>query len=82
MTMLRYEINKQKFPKFNSKDIEDYCNEIITYANNKEEFSKSLNAIIKKLDESKEDLSNTELTKSLDFVNKVMSNYPDWKKRK
>ena len=38
--------------------------------------------IIKKLDESKEDLSNTELTKSLDFVNKVMSNYPDWKKRK
>ena len=82
MTMLKYEINKQNFPKFNSKDIDGYCNEIITYANNEEEFSKSLNAIIKKLDESKEDLSNTELTKSLDFVNKVMSNYPDWKKRK
>ena len=80
--MINYEINKQKFPKFNSKDIEGYCNEIITYANNEKEFSKSLNAIIKKLDESKEDLSNTELTKSLDFVNKVMSNYPDWKKRK
>lgn len=82
MTMLKYEINKQNFPKFNSKDIDGYCNEIIAYANNEEEFSKSLNAIIKKLDESKEDLSNTELTKSLDFVNKVMSNYPDWKKRK
>ena len=52
------------------------------FVNNEKEFSKSLNAIIKKLDESKEDLSNTELTKSLDFVNKVMSNYPDWKKRK
>ena len=41
MTMLKYEINKQNFPKFNSKDIDGYCNEIIAYANNEEEFSKS-----------------------------------------
>lgn len=81
MTMFRYEIKKQKYPKFNSKDIEKYCNEIIEIVNDKAKLQKNINSIIKKLDEIGEDLSNTELTKSLDFVNKAMSSYSNWHKK-
>lgn len=81
MTMFRYEINKQKYPQFNSKDIEKYCNELIAIVNDKEKFKNLLNSITNKLDLIGEDLRNTELTKSVDFVNKAMSNYSGWHKK-
>ena len=81
MTMFRYEINKQKYPQFNSKDIEKYCKEIIDIVNDKSKFQNNINSIKKKIDETGEDLSNTELTKSLDFVNKAMCSYSNWHKK-
>ncbi|MCQ2109761.1 MAG: AIPR family protein [Fibrobacter sp.] len=81
MTMFRYEINKQAYPKFNSKDIDKYCNDLIAIVNNSNKLKGYMNSITRKLDAAGDDLKNTELTKSVDFVNKAMQGYPGWHKK-
>lgn len=81
LTMFKYEIGKSKYPYFNSKDTETYCNDILTIVKDDNKFSNYFNSIISKIDKLKPDLTSTEISKSLDFVNKCMKSYPEWKKR-
>ena len=69
--MLRLEYNKSNNPPFESNKIDKYCEEIIKDFNNDNKFNLYLKKVISKIDELKLDLSDTEVSKSSDLVDRI-----------
>lgn len=71
LMMLRLEYNKSNNPPFESNKIDKYCEEIIKDFNNDNKFNLYLKKVISKIDELKLDLSDTEVSKSSDLVDRI-----------
>jgi AIPR protein len=75
LMMFRYECNKTTPPPFNSRKMENYCNEIIRIVNNELEFNKLLNNILRKINSLNVDLNDKELSKSKIFAKNCLDKY-------
>ncbi len=77
LTMIRYELGKKEYPKFNSKKISDYCDEILKIVNDDQQFIRIVNGVLSKIDLTGEDLYSPDISKSAEFVSKCLSSYND-----
>lgn len=74
LMMIRLEYNLE-FPKFKSKKIENFCNDLIEFYDNDKNFNNKLKSITKKIDSLKLDLNNNELSKSKKLVDQIKALY-------
>ena len=61
--------------KFESKKIENFCNDLIEFYDNDKNFNNKLKSITKKIDSLNLDLNNNELSKSKKLVDQIKTLY-------
>lgn len=76
LMMLRYEIDKNPFPPFNSNRIEKYCENILKQINTDKDFNRILKNVITKINSLKIDLDDREISKSKTLATNCLSKYP------
>lgn len=75
LMMLRFECNKSKNPPFESNKVENYCKDLISEFNDKDKFNKYIENVILKIDSLNLDLSDGEVSKSSDLVERIKKLY-------
>lgn len=75
LMMLRLEFDKSKAPNFESKKIDNYCEKVLSEFNNVDTFNKYVDNIILKIDSLKLDLSDTDISKSAELVDRIKDLY-------
>jgi len=76
LMMLRYEIDKNGLPPFNSNKMEKYCEVIIKQISSDKDFNRLLKNVITKINSLRIDLDDREISKSKTLVTNCLRKYP------
>ena len=79
LMMLRYEIDKNPLPPFNSNKMEKFCENVLKQINSDKTFNKLLKNVIKKINSLRIDLDDREISKSKSLVTNCLRKYPGGK---
>lgn len=75
LMMIGLEISTLRFPKFESKNVEIFCESILEKVKNEIEFKKLIKNTLNKIDSLNEDLNSLELSKSRKLVDDLKAFY-------
>jgi len=76
LMMLRYEIDNNPLPQFNSNKMEKFCEEAIKQISPDKDFNRYLKNIIQKINSLKVNLDDKEISKSKTLVTNCLRKYP------
>lgn len=76
LMMLRYEIDKNPLPQFNSSKMEKFCENVIKQISSEKDLNRLLKNVINKINSLKVDLDDREISKSKTLVTNCLRKYP------